>query len=329
MTVNIVSESIFFKAQGVHTAFLMTVRLLKKRGIKVSVNSLFPADITHIHTFFPFAFLKLITAKHSVITAHLTPESLLGSLKGDKVMYAIAKRYLPYFYNKADLLLAVSPMVKDDLIALGVKTRIELFPNPIDASSFKKDAELRKAGRRRLELPDDAFAVMGCGQVQSRKGISDFIKMAKQFPESTFIWVGSTPFKSLTATDKEMEDLLAHPPGNFSLKGPYEYDDMPEVFNAADIFYFPSLQETAGLVIIEGAACGLPLVLRDLPPYRTLFAGTYTPCDNFGDFEKEIKRLHDDKGYYKKQQEASASLAEKYSIDTLGDSLIRYYESIL
>src|SRR5207253_2698607 len=106
----------------------------------------------------------------------------------------------------------VSPMVKQKLIALGVTKRIEIFPNPIDTDSFRPDRELRTRGRTLLGLSDKQFVIMGSGQVQPRKGISDFIKLAQMLPEFEFVWVGGKPFKNITANDAEMDALLSNPP---------------------------------------------------------------------------------------------------------------------
>jgi 1,2-diacylglycerol-3-alpha-glucose alpha-1,2-galactosyltransferase len=329
MTVNIVSESIFAKEQGVHTAFLTTIRIAKQRKLQVLVNSLHRADVTHIHTVWPFGFFKLKTSHPTVVTAHIVPESLLGSLKGDKLWYAFSTWYLPRFYNAADLVLAVSPLVKQQLLQLGVTTRIEIFPNPVDTEAFHPDETLRSKGRQLLDIPKQAFVVMGSGQVQPRKGISDFITIAKAFPAYTFVWVGNKPFKAITAGDREMDALLANPPENFFLKGPFQYETMGSLYNAADVFLFPSFQENAPMSIIEAAACGLPLVLRDNPEYKLLYETDYLGCADLSAFKKTITHLHTSKKDYDQARKASLRLGEKYAIDTLGDSLIRYYESVL
>ena len=41
-----------------------------------------------------------------------------------------------------------------------------------------------------MDLAEDQFVVIGAGQVQKRKGIDDFIRLAEELPEITFIWAG-------------------------------------------------------------------------------------------------------------------------------------------
>lgn len=330
MHVNLVSESEFFtKDHGVHTAYITTAAMIRKKGMQVSINSLRPADITHIHTIGPFGLYKLKTSKHTVVSAHVVPDSFVGSLKGTQYWLGSAKTYLRYFYNTADLVLAVAPRVKDQLVALGVKSRIEIMPNPVNNTIFKEDAGLRKKGREILGIDRRKFVFISVGQIQPRKGVGDFIRLAKQFPEALFIWIGGKPFKSLTADDMDMNHLLANPPANFFIKGPFFYDTMPAVLNAADAFLFPSYQENAPMSPLEGAACGLPLLLRDLPEYKMLYKSGYTGCEDIPMFHKMMKRMIVDEKFYNKMRKESKELAEKYSIDILGNTLIRYYNSLV
>ena len=42
------------------------------------------------------------------------------------------------------------------------------------------------------------------------------------------------------------------------------YNELPEIFQEADIFIFPTLKEHLGMVQVEAAACGLPIISRDV-----------------------------------------------------------------
>ncbi|HVZ58455.1 MAG TPA: glycosyltransferase, partial [Patescibacteria group bacterium] len=133
MTINIISETPYFpKAHGVHTAFLNQVEMLRQTGETVWVNSSRKADITHSHTLGLYSYYKIRRNHPSVITAHVIPDSLVGSLKGVAIWGGFAISYLRHIYNSADLVLAVAPRVETELRATGVKTRIEVFPNPIN-----------------------------------------------------------------------------------------------------------------------------------------------------------------------------------------------------
>jgi len=329
MKINVISESEFFpKGHGVHTAYLNHVAMLKKLNIEVITNSLKKADVVHIETIGPFGLYKLLSSPKTVVSAHVIPASFEGSLAGTKYWLGSAKKYLRFFYNRANLVLAVAPKVKSELEKIGVQQRIEILPNPIDTLVFRKDEKLRMLGRKRFGLDKDNKVILGVGQVQPRKGIKDFIRIAQQLPEFTFIWVGSQPFGALTAQSEELQQLLKFPPKNFILAGGVPYSIMPQVYNAADIFFFPSYQENAPMAIIEAASCGLPLVLRDLEEYKLLYKEGYLTGRKNIEFKKHIQRLFFDKKLFEKQSKASFLLAQKFSFEALGNKLLQYYQNL-
>ncbi len=329
MKVNIISESEFFpKGHGVHTAYLNHVAMLRKLNIEVVTNSLKKADVVHIETIGPLGLYKLLSSPRTVVSAHVIPASFEGSLAGAQYWLGVSKIYLRFFYNKADLVLAVAPKVKSELEKIGVRQRIEIFPNPINTLVFKRDAKLRILGRKRFGLNKDNRVILGVGQVQPRKDIEDFIKIAGQLPEFTFLWVGSKPFRGVTAGSETFDQLLSTSPKNFILFGGVPYAEMPEIYNAADIFFLPSYQENASMAIIEAASCGLPLMLRNLEGYKSLYETGYMSSSNNGEFQAQILGLFSDKDLFEKQRKESLKLANKFSYEALGNKLISYYKSL-
>jgi len=329
MKVNVISESEFFpKGHGVHTAYLNHVAMLKKLNIEVITNSLKKADVVHIETIGPFGLYKLLSSPKTVVSAHVIPASFEGSLAGTKYWLGSAKKYLRFFYNRANLVLAVAPKVKTELEKIGVQQRIEILPNVIDTIMFRNDEKLRMLGRERFGLNKDNEVVLGVGQVQPRKGIEDFIKIAQQLPEFTFIWVGNQPFGALTTQSEELQRLLKSPPKNFVSAGGVPYSRMPQVYNTADIFLFPSYQENASMSIIEAASCGLPLVLRDLEEYRLLYKKGYLAGRKNIEFKKHIQNLFSNKHLFEEQRKESLKLAQKFSYEALGNKLLKYYQNL-
>ncbi len=329
MTINYISETEFFpKDQGVHTAYLTTLTIARRLGYKILINSFQKSDIVHVQTIGFFSLFKLKTSKNTIVTAHLVPESFVGSLKGITYWFWFARLYLRYLYNSADLVLAVSPLVKKNLVNLGVETRIEVLPNPVDDTLFRKVKNLREIGRKKLNIPKEAFVLMCVGQVQPRKGVTDFMLLARKFKHLTFVWIGGKPFKSITAEDSKMNELLANPPNNFFLKGTFNYSEIPEIYNAADVFLFPSFQENAPMAVVEASSCRLPLVFRDNPEYKLLYGSGYIACTNIKDFEQAIRRLSTDKKYYDKYADESDNLASRFGLGCIGKELAEHYAVI-
>jgi 1,2-diacylglycerol-3-alpha-glucose alpha-1,2-galactosyltransferase len=329
MNINIISESTLSPKQfgGMHTAFLNHLSLLKTQNHTIAVNRLWKSDITHVHTIGPFAFWKLLTSKHTVASSHLLPESFIGSYQGGNFFQPMIRAYLRFFYNKADIIIALTKKTEKDLRALGVTSNIIVLPNPIDNRIFYKGEALRKKGREKYHIEKEQIVILGTGNIIPRKGIADFIALAKRFPDIKFIWAGGNVFAQFLSA--KQEDFTKNVPQNLTFIGHVINEKMPLVYNTADIFLFPSYQEIAPMAILEAASCGLPLILRDLPEYKELYQEDYLGAKNIDEFAKAIKQLQKKDAFYQQKVKASFHLASRFSYETIGKELLTCYQSLL
>lgn len=332
MTISIISESVISpkRSGGIHTAFLNHQALLRSKGIKIIINSLQNADVTHLHTIGPFALLKLFTSSPTVISSHLLPESFIGSYKGARFFQGVIRVYLRFIYNHVDLVLALTKKTENDLRKLGVTTEIQVLSNPVDIEKFYKKSSLRVQRRKKFALSEKAFVVLGVGNVIPRKGVEEFIALAQKFPEITFLWAGGKLFANmLRSRSFKYTRALQQIPPNVRFLGHVSHKDMTLLYNAADVFVFASHQEIAPMAVLEAAACGLPLLLKDLPEYRDLYKQAYIRCRTLDDFAAAVKRLQKEKTFYQQQSHASSQLAKKFSYNIIGDQLIAIYKSLV
>lgn len=331
MKVNIVSESAFgIVGHGVHTAYLEHLASLKDYpGVEVVTNSNERADIVHLHTVGTYAFRRLFTSTgKNVVSAHVIPESFVGSLIGARFWAPYAKIYLRWFYNRADAVVAVSDDTKKHLINMGVKKPIHVVYNTIDTEKYQTSLAKKKQARKTLDIASDAWIVIGAGQVQPRKRIDSFIETALALPEMQFIWVGGMPFGKMAAEHGAMEQLMMLAPPNVTFTGIVPFEEMCKYYQAADAFFLPSAQETFGLVVVEAAASGLPVVLRDIPDYAQTFKGDAVMA-NDSSFAEELLKLKTDKKYYEKMKLAAERIAQRYDSREGAKTLVKLYDSLL
>lgn len=330
--VNIISESGGFKAQGVHTAFVDMVEALKKRPeVECMVNVPDQGDILHAHTFGPAYWTRRHRYKgRRVMTAHVIPASFIGSLIGWKLWMPIAEWYLRVAYNSAEVVLAVAPHVKVDLERIGVKTRIEVLTNPVNVDRFYVDPELREAGRAKLGLSPDQKVALSVGQVQPRKGVAEFIEAAKLCPDVTFLWFGGRPFGGLTDSVKALDAQIAAAPANVKFPGTVDLEDMPAIYSASDLLFFPSWQENCALAINEAMACGVPMLLKDNPEYPPLYgADNYLKAKDPAGYAAEIQRFFSDEGLRQDLSRRSVQTAAKFSVVKYADFLVKLYQGLM
>jgi 1,2-diacylglycerol-3-alpha-glucose alpha-1,2-galactosyltransferase len=329
LKVNIVWEwQKLWPAQGINSAFLTTVAMLKKSpDVEIHINSLKTCDIMHAQYPGPIYYsLMSVYRGRRMITAHVVPESFYQGVA--PWLTPSISRVVLSFFNTADLLVAVAPGVRRNLQSRGVRPPQVVIPNAIDLSSFRPDPELRARGRAILGVPSHAKVVLGVGIMCLRKGIDDFVEVARANPHLTFAWIGGATFSLFTDGYFKQRDWAAAAPRNLLLPGILPYEKMPALYNAADLMFLPTRQETFGLVVAEAAACGLPLVLRDLENFRELFADAYLGANRPVGFSDCIRGIFSSPAEAARMVEKSFALARQYDSRALAARLVETYQAL-
>ncbi len=332
LTVNMITESEFtVQDHGVHTAYKeITDALRKRKDVDIEVNTDRPADIIHIQTMGLYSFRRLMKKSgKKVVSAHIVPDSFIGSIKGAKYWKPLGKMWLKFFYRKADLVLACSGMVAEELINDMNVPKTKVFYNTINMSRYKHTATEKKTARKKLGLKDGDFVVMGNGQVQPRKRLDVLIKAAKQMPDVKFFWVGGIPFKNLGADYGAMQRMMRNTPDNLTITGVIPLDDVRDYYVAADIFVLPSVQENHPMCVLEAAGAELPIVLRDIPQYDDTFKGDAIMAKTDDEFLNLIDMLHRDKQAYSEAQCGAKRIAKKFDSSAGAERLVEFYRSLI
>jgi glycosyltransferase involved in cell wall biosynthesis len=283
------------QGHGVHTALLTLTAAQKKLGVPVEINARHSDSILHVHSAGPLALRRL--RRHDgvkVISAHVTPATFPGSVIGAEKLAHATERYMRFLFNQGDLVIAVSDTVATELREIGVTSQIKVIPNGVDATKFAGRGPTREQARESLGLPPQKTIVLAVGQLQPRKGVQTFIEAARLLPDVEFLWVGGSLFGALSADRRKLKQAMAATPPNVTFTGLVEHSEIPKLLRAADIFMFPSHQETFGLAPVEAALAGLPLVLSDLPVFSEIFASretSYLPATSVTEYVNAITSL--------------------------------------
>jgi 1,2-diacylglycerol-3-alpha-glucose alpha-1,2-galactosyltransferase len=103
---------------------------------------------------------------------------------------------------------------------------------------------------------------------------------------------------------------------------------MPYIYAAADLMLFPSFQENCPLAPIEAAACGMPVIYRDIEEYRSLYENPYLKAADKEEFISMTKRMISDRDYYNKGLNISQQLLRQFDKDLIRQKLINIYRSL-
>lgn len=332
--INMLSSADKVDGQGVGSAYLEQVNLIKE-GAKdlfdVTINGSSDCDIQHIHTVDPQNYIKLKASKAaSVCYVHFLPDTLDGSIELPKVIFKIFKKYVIELYKSSDYLIVVNPIFMDALAQYGIKReKMVYIPNYVSKDDFyRKEDEAVKALKKEYGIDENAFVVIGVGQVQTRKGVLDFIEVAKKMPDITFVWSGGFSFGRITDGYDELKKIVDNPPENVKFLGIIPRDRMNDIYNIADILFMPSYNELFPMSILEAVNLHKPLVLRDLELYEDILFHKYAKGHTNDEFVEQIQKLKEDHQHYQSGEQMSKEISEYYSKENVLKIWIDFYTKV-
>jgi len=276
-------------------------------------------DVAHFHTFGP---ISLIYAKRfkgkKIITAHSTPNLNIGNIS---FPLAINLLYRP-IYNQFDHIIAVSEKCKRELIEMRIKKDITTIYNGINRERFKPDQQKRNKFRKQYNIKPDEIAVLTVAQRTPRKGIYDFLSVAKRFPKYRFLWIGGFPYNILSKEYGKIKKAIENRSDNTIFPGFVE--DILEVYSAADVFFMPSYAEGHSIVMLESLSMKLPMIARDIEEFREAFG------DNLIYFNdaKTIDKKTFNKDLLKEYSEKTKDAVKNFDIDNISNKHISLYREI-
>lgn len=317
------------QTSGIGRAKKHQVMALESAGVDYTTDPFDDYDILHINTCYlnstPIINKAHADGKAVIYHAHSTEEDFRNSFLFSNQLSPFVKKYLVGLYSKADEIITPTPYSKKLLEGYGIKLPITAISNGIDLKRFEYNEEKVKAFRRYFGLRSEDKVIISVGLLFERKGILDFFEVAKQFPQYTFIWFGDTPAISIP---KAITDAVKERPINVIMPGYVKGGIIEGAYMDADCFFFPSYEETEGIVALEAMAASQRIIVRDIgafDPWLVDGQNCYKGNNN-EDFAKLIegvveKRLND-------TSKAAYDTAKERSIERIGQELKKVYTRV-
>jgi len=296
--INMLSKADMVKGQGVLSAHDEQVNLVKQelaQEFEVVENKFKLCDIMHFHTINPEFFFMIPFAKRKGKTVgyvHFLPETLENSIHLPTLLKEIFYKYVISFYKSMDYLVTVNPYFIDVLEKYGVdRNKVSYIPNFVDSKSFYSlDLNKIQTLREKYKLNLNTFTVLCVGQLQKRKGIFDFIDIAKKMPDVQFVWAGNFAFGKISDGYEQIKKMLDNVPDNVHFLGLIDREKMNEVYNMSDVMFLPSYEELFPMTVLESMNCGIPILLRDINIYENILFDFYLKGNQNNDFITMINR---------------------------------------
>lgn len=247
---------------------------LSSAGIPYTLDHHDSYDLIHINTVFPQSYLRAKQAHFSgkpvVYHAHSTREDFGDSFVMSNYMSKAFGSWLKRCYSSADLILTPTNYSRQLLIKAGITVPIKTISNGIDIDYWQASQAEIKDFKQQYNITEGQSTVISIGMQIKRKGILDFITLAKKMPDVCFIWFGYTDPKYLP---KKIRDALKSDLPNLTFAGYVDRDDIRIAFQAADLFLFLTHEETEGIVLLEALASRISVLIRDIPVFNYLTHG--------------------------------------------------------
>lgn len=217
-------------------------------------------DVVHAHWLLPQGLLGLLACRLSgahcrfVVTAHGADIHGLGS--------GLATRLKRWVIDRADALTVVSRDLASRANKLSSDdSKIHVLPMGVDLTTRFVPSPERTPGQTLI------FA----GRLVEKKGVACLLDamamVAEDYPACRLRIAGTGPLLQPLQIQARQLGVL----DRVEFLGNYQNQDLPGIFQSADIAVFPFQraaggdQEGLGLVMLEAMGCGLPVVAGNLP----------------------------------------------------------------
>lgn len=211
---------------------------------------------------------------------------------GDEPVAAFLERYTTWFYSMMD---EIKVPTREYARLLGDRglpaSKISFLKGGVDTKVFFPHNAGKQVLAEHYRVPD-GITLLYAGRI-SRDKAPDLLaevysRLVKKRGDINLILAGDGPYA---------ETLRAKlgGSGRIVFTGRLEQEELAALYSGADVFVFPSVTDTFGLVVLEALACGLPAVVSDAGGAREIvedgISGFVARAGDPDDWEEKIGRI--------------------------------------
>ncbi len=281
-----------------------------------------------------FSKVPLITTLHDIIYL----ESISIFKKEGTWYQKLGNMYRRYFVppviKKSKKVITVSNYEKERINNhFGFKdNRLTAIYNGV-GSHFKKvtDQGNLKTIKDKYTLPDNFFFFLG--NTDPKKNTKGVLKAFSDFNKA---YPNQYKLVMLDYDEGELQKLLASIEGEeirplIHLTGYVPNTDLPAIINQCTIFLYPSLRESFGIPILEGMACGVPVITSNtssMPEVAGEDTALMVDPFNPSEITSAMRTLVEDKILVQVLSEKGIKRAKHFSWETMAKNVLELYEDV-
>ena len=314
------------KKSGIGRAMRHQITALESAGVDYTIDPKDNYDMVHINTL--WANSKKLLKKcnkngiPAIVHGHSTYEDFRDSFRLWKVMKLWFYPQLTYMYKHAGMIITPTPYSEKLIKGYGLCDKVVNLSNGIELSEYAPDEEKVEAFKKHFNITNQKV-VIGIGFPFARKGLHDFIEVARQNPDVTFIWFG---YLQRILTSMKMLKAMKHKPDNVFLPGYIDNSIIKGAMQYAECLFFPSYEETEGIVVLEALASRLPVLVRDIGVYDPWLVDgkNCLKAKNNEEFNAKLHQIMSSDN--SKMVEEGYKVVEERTLEKIGKELKNIYE---
>jgi glycosyltransferase involved in cell wall biosynthesis len=316
------------------------VSAFPQREIKKALSSFCP-DVVHVQVSDPIGLSVVGYAKKHhipvVTTEHNQPEVLTDPIKlpgvVKKPVNAMLSAYFRNRQSKSDFVtMPTEQAIRNLLENHKFEVPIAAVSNGVDLSNFKP-GKAPVAIYNKYDLPIDRPIVLYVGRVDPEKKIGTvvdaFSKIQDEVPNAFLLIVGDGVDK--IRLEKRVKDLGIRESVKFL--GRVLPPDLYELYKVGLVFATASEIETQGIVLIEAAATGLPLIAVDKGAVSEICItgknGFLCEPGNVDEIAEAMKKILTKDEFRAKYSRESVKIASEHDFERTLDKFENIYKKVV
>lgn len=314
---------------GIGRAIIHQEKILKESGISYTLDENDDYDIVHINSVFPKSLLFAKRCKKEgkkvIYYAHSTEEDFRNTFKFSNALSKIYKKWLIKCYKTSDVIITPTDYSKNLIENYKINKKIFVISNGIELSCYDREKADGMTFRKKYNYTKNDKVIMSVGLFFERKGILDFLELARIFPNYKFIWFGYLDFKYIP---KKISSAIKNKPENVLFPGFVTSEELRNAYVGSDIFVFLTREETEGIVLLEALALQTTTIIKDIPIYKSLVDGkNILKVKNILECRDKINNIFDCK--FKDLTSEGYKIVKDMDLPNVGEKLKDVYKYLL
>jgi len=239
-----------------------------------------------------------------------------------KLLYTVLTPIIHRIWKDSQGVVSNSEVLRELALQSAPEQPIDVIPNGVDRERFFPGSQF-------LATPDK-LRIICVGRLIERKGVWELLEampmVLAKVPNAHLDLAGSGDLKQALAERIAAMGLS----DSVTLHGSVPQEALPVLLRQASLFALPSHAEGMSNALLEGIACGLPVVVTDTGGTKELLDGNglVIPMQDPGALADAIVEILSNEPKRVAMRLASLKVADRYSWEALGQAYYRLYDDV-